>query len=67
MACDSLNRPDNLPVSFQVYSKNGRLLGDYATEAEAERILGTAFHAKYLVGVATNGDKICLRERKELS
>ncbi len=59
-------KADDEPVSFEVYSKNGRMLGAYATQVEAERILGTAFHAKFLIGVATNGDKICLREREEL-
>lgn len=58
---------DRLPVSFELYSKNGRLMGSYATQVEAERHLGASFHAKYVVGVASNGDRICLVDRKELS
>lgn len=57
---------DNKPVSFELYSNNGRLLGSYATEVEAQRHLDATYHAKFLVGVATNGDRICLRDRTEL-
>ena len=57
---------DREPVSYELYSKNGRLLGSYATKVEAERHLGAAYHAKFLVGVATNGDRICLIDRTEL-
>lgn len=57
---------DQLPVSYEVYSANGRKLGEYATQVEAERALGHSFQAKYLIGVATNGDRICIQERKEL-
>lgn len=57
---------DRLPVSYELYSKHGKLLGRYGTQTEAERMLGVAFHAKYVVGVATNGERICLVERKEL-
>jgi hypothetical protein len=57
---------DRHPVSFEVYSLNGRLMGSYETRPEAERMLGVAFNAKYLIGVATNGDKICIHERAEL-
>ena len=58
---------DRLPVSYEVYSLNGRLMGSYATQLEAERALGHSYNAKYLIGVATNGDRICIQERKELS
>lgn len=57
---------DRLPVSFELYSLNGRLMGSFATQVEAERHLDAAFNAKYVVGVATNGDRICIRERTEL-
>jgi hypothetical protein len=57
---------DRLPASYELYSKNGKLMGSYATQIEAERHLGAAFNAKFLVGVATNGDRICLIEREEL-
>lgn len=59
-------KADATPASYEVYSLNGRLLGDYQTRVEAERMLGVAFNAKYLIGVATNGDRICIAERKEL-
>lgn len=57
---------DRLPVSFEIYSKNGRLLDAVETRQRAEQLLDVWHNAKYLVGVATNGDRICLRERKEL-
>jgi hypothetical protein len=57
---------DRTPVRFELYSKNGRLMGTYATQTEAERHLGAAFNGKFVVGVASNGERICLREREEL-
>ena len=57
---------DREPVAFELYSRLGRLLGSYATQAEAERMLGCAFNAKYVVGVAANSDRIVLRDREEL-
>jgi len=41
-------------------------MGSYETQAEAERMLGASFQAKYVVGVASNGDRICIVDRKEL-
>lgn len=58
--------PDRTPVLFEVYSKNGRLMDSFATQVEAERHCDVWHNAKFLVGVATNGDRICLREREEL-
>jgi hypothetical protein len=54
------------PTRYELYSQHGRLMGSYETQAEAERMLGVAFNAKFVVGVAMNGDRICLREREEL-
>lgn len=60
------NDQTRIPVSYELYSKNGKLMGSYATREEAERHLGASFQAKYVVGVATNGDRICIVDRKEL-
>ena len=57
---------NDLPVRFDIYSKNGKLMDSKATKAEAERLMAVWFNAQYVVGVATNGDQIVVAERKEL-
>ena len=54
------------PIRYEIYSRNGRLLDLVATQTRAEQLLAAWHNAKYLVGVASNGDRIVIREREEL-
>jgi hypothetical protein len=57
---------DATPVNFEIYSKNGRLLDTVDNQTRGEQLLDVWCSAKFLVGVAANGDRTCVRERTEL-
>ena len=61
-----LTTADKLPARFELYSKNGLKLGEAETQVRGEQLLGVWHNAKFLVSVASNGDRVCLSERREL-
>lgn len=51
---------------FELYSIHGLLLGSYATQVEAERHLGVAYHSLCIIGVRPGGKREIVLEREEM-
>ena len=55
-----------IPIRYELYSRHGRLLDCTDSETRAKELFGEWPSAKFLVGVADNGDRIVIAERKEI-
>ena len=53
-------------VRYEVYSTQGKLLGAFVSQADAERVLGVWFNARCVIRVFPRGERLVVAEREEL-